>query len=317
MAYITWTKSWSAADDGTILTGAQLGLLENDIASVVNGGLSDINISNSAAMAESKVAFNITTGHTHNGTDSRLISIKHYRVGGLISKVNAQNLTVGPITMDIGGILVKSTAVTSSIDVAVSGNWINSESEPADGPIFVVAYNNGGVPGFKLCTSAPTLSYNDGSVSEYPLRYIQVAGIYYRYVGVIHNRVDLMANSMSMFDNTNMIAGSFVADAADETIATLWTPKFIKIFAPADTTPVTTENYIEYEVSKYAFDTAAPYPATLSNEHSGATHRMMAAATISAVKAIVAQSAGVSGSFTLTTPTTGTALSYIVWTDEV
>ena len=317
MAYIVWTKTFSSSDDGTILTGAQLGNLENDISTVVNGGISNINVSNSAAIAESKVAFNITTGHTHNGTDARLISIKHYRKGGLITRSDAQNILVGPVTMDVGGILVKSVAASSAIDIAVSGNWINSESEPADGPIFVVAYNNSGVPGFKLCTSAPALSYNDDTFAEYPLRYILVAGIYYRYVGVIHNRTDLVANSIGMFDRTNTMIGSFVSDAADETITTLWTPKYIKVFNPADTTPATTENYKEQEVFKYGFDTAAPYPAALDYESSAATHRTIAAATVGAVKTITAQSASVAGSFAITTPITGTAISYIAWTDEV
>jgi hypothetical protein len=316
MAYIIWTKTWSSADDGTILTGAQLGNLEADIAAAVNGGLTDINISNSAAIQESKVAFNTTTGHYHNGTDSRLISIKHYRKGGAISRVDTQNLTVGPLTMDIGGVLVKSTAVSSSIDVAVGGNWLNSESEPADGPIFVVAYNNSGVPGFKLTTSAPTMSYTDETTDELPLRYIKVSGVYYRYVGLIHNRVDLVADSIGGFDKGNVMVGSFISDAADETIYTLWTPKYIKLFYPSDTTPATGEAYITYEVHKYDYATANPHLNGLNYQSSGGTHNMIANSTACAIKAITAQAVSTPGSFQITAPTTGIAISYIAWTDE-
>jgi hypothetical protein len=317
MAYIVWTKSYSSGDDGSILTGAQLGNLEADIATAVNGGLSDINIANDAAIAESKTAFNTTSGHTHNGTDARLISVKHYRKGGLITYVDAENFTVGPLTMDIGGTLVKSVAASSNINIAVAGNWINSESEPADGPIFIVAYNNSGAPAFKLCTSAPTLSYNDDTVVEYPLRYIKIAGVYYRYVGVIHNRTNLVANSIGMFDRSNIMVGSFISDNAAETITTLWTPKYIKVFHPNDTTPVTTEVYISYEVHKYDFATANPHVNGLNYESSAATHRTMAAATTGAISAITAQAAGTAGSFALTAPTNGIAVSYIAWTDEV
>ena len=36
MAYVVWTKSYSSGDDGSILTGAQLGNLQADIAAVLN-----------------------------------------------------------------------------------------------------------------------------------------------------------------------------------------------------------------------------------------------------------------------------------------
>ena len=69
MGNITWTKSWSASDNGTVFGGADLQNIQGDITTVVNGGITNSNVNASAAIAESKIAFS-TTGHSHNGTDS-------------------------------------------------------------------------------------------------------------------------------------------------------------------------------------------------------------------------------------------------------
>lgn len=62
--------------DGTVPTAAQFNGDFNAVVNEVNGNLSNANIASSAAIAESKVAFNTSTGHTHNGTDSKLISLR-------------------------------------------------------------------------------------------------------------------------------------------------------------------------------------------------------------------------------------------------
>jgi len=62
------------ADKGSILGGADLQNIQSDITTVVNGGITNTNISSSAAIDESKLAFSTMTGHTHNGTDARLIT---------------------------------------------------------------------------------------------------------------------------------------------------------------------------------------------------------------------------------------------------
>lgn len=56
MGYISWTKSWSATDDGTIFTGTHLSNLQSDITNIINGGITNTNISATAAIAYSKLA---------------------------------------------------------------------------------------------------------------------------------------------------------------------------------------------------------------------------------------------------------------------
>lgn len=61
--------------DGTIPTAAQFNGDFDTIYSEFNGNISNANVSATAAIVESKLSFNTTTGHLHNGTDSRLISV--------------------------------------------------------------------------------------------------------------------------------------------------------------------------------------------------------------------------------------------------
>ncbi len=72
MGFITWTKSWSSADNGAVFRGTDLQNLQNDITSVVNGGLTDVNIKSNAGIQESKISFDTLTGHNHDGSNSRL-----------------------------------------------------------------------------------------------------------------------------------------------------------------------------------------------------------------------------------------------------
>lgn len=59
--------------DGTVPTAAQFMGDYNAIVTEFNGSISNSNISGTAAIAESKLAFNTSTGHNHDGSNSRLI----------------------------------------------------------------------------------------------------------------------------------------------------------------------------------------------------------------------------------------------------
>jgi hypothetical protein len=59
--------------DGTTPTAAQFNGDFSAIVNEFNGSISNANISASAAIAESKLAFNSSTGHNHDGVTSRLI----------------------------------------------------------------------------------------------------------------------------------------------------------------------------------------------------------------------------------------------------
>jgi hypothetical protein len=71
MAIVARTTVWS---DGQTLTASALNGEFNNILADYNGGITNANISNSAGIAESKVTFNTSSGHTHNGSDSKALA---------------------------------------------------------------------------------------------------------------------------------------------------------------------------------------------------------------------------------------------------
>jgi hypothetical protein len=321
MGNITWTKSWSSSDNGTVFGGADVQNIQSDITSVVNGNITNANVNASAAIAESKVAFDNSAGHGHNGTDSKRITMKHYIAGGKITRVDTNNITVGPTTIDIGGTQLISVAASSNIDVG-GANYITPSggaagSEPADGPVYVLAYNNSGTLAFKLCDVAPTLSYNDDTTAEYPLRYIKdSSSVYYRYIGVIHNRSDLVTDSVTYVDQY-YACGSFTSDNANEVITTLWTPWKVNTYQILDATPADGEDILKFEAFHFGFDTAAPHIQDLNIVHCnvGATdsHELEDEDVAGAITAITDQAASTAGSFTVFAPTDTVAVYWEAW----
>lgn len=72
MGVITRTYTYTA---GNTITAAQNEANETTIYNEFNGNIDNANIKSSAAIVESKIAFNTSTGHTHDGSDSKLIQI--------------------------------------------------------------------------------------------------------------------------------------------------------------------------------------------------------------------------------------------------
>ena len=72
MATISKGKSWV---DNENVTYTDLNGNFDTIYNDYNGGITNDNISASAAIVESKITFNTSTGHSHNGTDSKKITI--------------------------------------------------------------------------------------------------------------------------------------------------------------------------------------------------------------------------------------------------
>lgn len=60
---------------GNTITAAQNEANETTIYNEFNGNIDNDNIKSSAAIAESKIAFNTSAGHDHDGTDSKKITI--------------------------------------------------------------------------------------------------------------------------------------------------------------------------------------------------------------------------------------------------
>jgi hypothetical protein len=72
MAVITRQHEYTA---GNTIDPDENNANENALYNLVNGDLDNDNIASDAAIVESKISFNTTTGHSHDGTDSKLITI--------------------------------------------------------------------------------------------------------------------------------------------------------------------------------------------------------------------------------------------------
>lgn len=70
MGSISKTKTWV---DNENVTYTDLNGNFDTIYNEFNGNIENANIDASAAIAESKISFNTSTGHDHDGTDSKLI----------------------------------------------------------------------------------------------------------------------------------------------------------------------------------------------------------------------------------------------------
>lgn len=319
---LDWTKDWSSADDGTILTGTHLADIQSDLAAVLKA-LSDNNIDTAAAIQESKVAFNTSTGHTHNGTDSKLIASTtvtptHGRFGGAVSRTAAGTCSLAPFHVVIGGTFYNKTTATT-LTLATAGDYIFG-SEQASAPHYIYVANDAtdGVI-VKLSTEAPDLSDTSDNTTERPLRYQKYTynstDIYFRCMGQVFNDAssNVEAGRETSFDLTNFAHGRAEDPAANMVISTIWTPRYVKVWVPDDNTPATTERATVFEAIQHLetdYNLNIEHGVNATNEH-----RLMADTTAGAVPTLTAQAAGTAGSFTITTVASGRDIYWAAWGD--
>lgn len=118
--------------DGTIPTAAQFNGDFTTIANEFNGNIDNANIKALAGILESKIAFNTSTGHSHNGSDSKLISVNRafswYVSGTLATGTNFGPRYVAPQALTIvKAWLIARTGPTVSailIDINKNGSTI-------------------------------------------------------------------------------------------------------------------------------------------------------------------------------------------------
>jgi len=134
MGNISWTKSWSSSDDGSILDGDDLKNIQDDIVAVINGAITNVNINAAAAIAESKIAFDTSTGHDHDGTDSKTMAIGNCSDVTITSIANGEILTYNSSTevfenttpaMPTGGIVIWTTATAPTGFLLCDGDEIS------------------------------------------------------------------------------------------------------------------------------------------------------------------------------------------------
>lgn len=312
MGLLKFTKEYGAADNGSVITGTDLATIQSDIASVLNGGITNANLATSAGVVESKLTFDTSAGHTHNGTDAAYPLIKHYRRGMQIEYASATTVIVRPGVLDVGG---KLFVTTTSTTLTITTDFLGGQAEPADGPVYIYAYNNSGAIGFKMSTSFPEISDSAGNTAEFPLRYHDDATLgKCRCIGIIHNRTDIQADMCVNFDLSNFACGSFVGDGGDEIIYTGWTPTYIQRITCVDATPANGETFtFNSVIQKYGFATANPQPQALLYDVINNTHDTSADGTANSFYALNAQTTAQAGSFTIDAATNGVVTMWIAW----
>jgi hypothetical protein len=326
MGLIYWTDSLINGDN---VTQSHITTLKNDITTVVNGGLTNSNVNASAAIVESKIAFNTSSGHDHDGTDSKLIAlgsqVKHFRKGLTLYGDNDENICVRPGTIDIGGTILSTTANSGDLAIATAGNWVFGAAAVSIW-CYVYVYNNSNAIGYKFSTEAPDLSDASDNTTEIPFRYQKYASTYYRCIGCVfidaagdlcwgHNGSEGMY--VSQFDASQVCIVNGLGTGSDQTMNTIWTPKFIRvIYGTQDTTPGVNDTTHCSEASQKMIDTNWYGTQLNAVDMEGGTHVWRAISDESSVNAITAQSAGVSGSFTLEAMTDDKYWYAIAYGDE-
>ncbi len=244
--------------------------------------------------------------------------IKHYRKGLLMKSgtTATTDVKVTPGVIEIAGTILTSVA-DINIDISDGGNYADGNSEPADGAVYVYGFNDSGSLGIKLATEPPDLSYSDDTTAEFPLRYQLYDTVYYRLLGIVHNRGDIQLDMFLHFDVGNFATGSFTADGNDEIVFTGWTPDVIRWIMCSDTTPANGEAMdINGLVQRYGFITANPQPQNLyyNFQVAGAPlHSTSANGSLTTLYDLKTQTTAQSGSFTIDAPTTGQVLMWMAW----
>ncbi len=327
MGFITWTKSWSSADNGSVLGGTDLQNLQSDISSVINGNITNANIKSNAAIAESKIAFDTSSGHDHDGSNSKQIAAvyKHYRKGLTLYGDDDDNVCVYPGTVDIAGTVLTATSSSGDIAIATGSNWLHGASSTSQW-IYVYVYNNSSSIGYKLSDEAPNVCDWNDNTAEPVFRYRAYTGTYYRCIGCVYQDADgdlCWGHSgseglyFSNFDATNVVIIGGKGTGADQTMNTLWTPKYVNIiYGHVDATPASTEALRDKKATKQMLDTNW-YGTSLNINHTGSIHEWQSITDPASINAITPQAAGTSGSFTIDAMSDGYYWYAMAYTDLI
>ena len=124
MGVITRTYTYTA---GNTITAAENEANETTIYNEFNGNIDNANIKSSAAIVESKIAFDTSGGHSHDGVDSKLIQVNRafgFYIAGTPSVAN--DLSWNP---------------TSPQALTAVKTWVKCRTAPTDASLIVRVYN--------------------------------------------------------------------------------------------------------------------------------------------------------------------------------
>ena len=191
MGLLKFTKSYSSSDDGSNLTGAELEQLQADISAVLNGGISNINIATDAAIVESKVAFNTTSGHNHDGSNSKTLSgggLRGFRQGAGLTYVTAATIKAQSGVLEIGNNVYTRNSYSTAIDLGVDTDWVGGTSlQATSSKFYVYAYNDSGSTyAIKYWDQPPEYANTISDDSSIKI-FRSTGGVWYRCLGFFYN----------------------------------------------------------------------------------------------------------------------------------
>ena len=209
MGLLKFTKQYSATDDGSKVSGADLGVLETDIAAILNGGITNVNINTSAGIVESKLTFDTTAGHHHDGIDSRILSAGGQRgfiQGAQLEYVAADQVKAGSGVVEIAGSFYTRNSYSTTIDTDTATHWVEGASQRAINTwAYVYAYNDSGSTwDIKYWLQAPQYANtitDDSSVKIYR----QNASVWYRCLGAVRMNATGTGNIEPFYQRGNKI----------------------------------------------------------------------------------------------------------------
>lgn len=316
---VTWTDAYVGSSAIKTLTASNLANLQSDLEDLVHGNLTNSNVASGAAIQERKIAFD-TGAHDH-GTDSTPITatLRHWRHGCRVTRQGNDTIRVSSGTVSVGGTML--TVSQTDLTVSDTTDWV-SGSETANEWVYVTVASDSGTPDLKLTDSSMNVGYTDDNTTEYPLRYRSFSGTYHRYLGNAWNDPDsnILAGTVNNFDLTNVVVGGFrqtydTGGTTDYGVVTMWTPKLLRIFYSADTAPVATDRFDEYQTTLSMLDDLA-----LNVSHEDTTtsesHFWVSTTVNGTVDKITKQSASTAGSFSMDTLGYNSYVYWIAYTDN-
>ncbi len=220
MGLLKFTKEYTASDDSSTLGGADLGTMQADIAAILNGGITNTNISTSAAITESKLAFDTASGHNHDGSNSRTISsgaFRGFRQGCGLTYVTAATLKAGSGVLDIAGSLYTRTSYSSTINMATDGDWVEGTTqEGASQIVYVYAYNDSGSTwDIKFWLQAP--QYANTGTDDSSKKIYRYSSKWYRCLGYFYNDAsqNIQSKTVENIDGFSMFQQPWWAEDKD------------------------------------------------------------------------------------------------------
>jgi len=226
VGYITWTDSLVNGDNQT---ASHITNLKNDITSVVNGGITNANIASGAAIVESKIAFNITTGHDHDGVNSKEVSSAGVITRGTMSGaelnwVSTTTIKANAGVVEIDGSLYTNSVYSNVLDITVAGDYISGVSEQAVSTwVYIYAYNDSGTTwAIKGSTTAPAYVDCTGTATDGVLKFLSASSVWYRCIGAIYLNAVGAGEVTVFYQSTNKIVWDIPTLVDNTTSAGAW-----------------------------------------------------------------------------------------------